>query len=154
MSWNTEDITHCQLMCTNLLPFRYRSIIYIAVTPCMLYFKLLFCSRPRALAARVYYVKLLPTWNKDYPSVYMLWLVMGIATDCTQSLTTACFWILAWACEKVTSDLGLSGVFHWVPWFPQPLTTGQSRRRLNIVERGTITEIPNFHRWNSSKRKS
>ena len=41
-------------------------IIYIAVKPCMLYFELLFCSRPRALAARVYYVKLLPTRNKDY----------------------------------------------------------------------------------------
>ena len=44
-------------------------IIYIAVKPCMLYFELLFCSRPRALAARVYYVKLLPTWNKDYLSI-------------------------------------------------------------------------------------
>ena len=46
-------------------------IIYIAVTPCMLYFELLFCSRPRALAACVYYVKLLPTWNKDYLSIYL-----------------------------------------------------------------------------------
>ena len=36
-------------------------LIYIAVTPCMLHFELLFCSRPRALAARVYFVKLLPT---------------------------------------------------------------------------------------------
>ena len=45
-------------------------IIYIAVTPCMLYFKLLFYSRPRALANRVYYVKVLPTRNKDYLSIY------------------------------------------------------------------------------------
>ena len=49
----------------------YLLIIYIAVKPCMLYFELLFCSRPRALAARVYYVKLLPTWNKDYLSIYI-----------------------------------------------------------------------------------
>ena len=58
-------------------------IIYIDVTSCMLYFELLFCSPPRALAARVYYVKLLPTWNKDYLSIYLsihvadlcIWLV-------------------------------------------------------------------------------
>ena len=36
----------------------------------MLYFELLFCSRPRALAARIYNVKL-PTWNKDYLSIYI-----------------------------------------------------------------------------------
>ena len=35
----------------------------------MLHLILLFCSRPRALAFRVYYIKLLPTWNKDYLSV-------------------------------------------------------------------------------------
>ena len=29
------------------------------------------CSRQRALAARVYYVKLLSTWNKDYLSIYI-----------------------------------------------------------------------------------
>ena len=32
----------------------------------MLYFELLFCSRPRS---RVYYVKVLPTWNNDYLSI-------------------------------------------------------------------------------------
>ena len=34
-------------------------LIYNAVTPCMLYFELLFCSRPRALAARVHYGKMI-----------------------------------------------------------------------------------------------
>ena len=38
----------------------------------ILYYELLFCSRPRALAARVYYVKLLPIWNKDYLSIYTM----------------------------------------------------------------------------------
>ena len=37
----------------------------------MLYFEMLFCSRPRALVARVYYVKSLPTWNKYYLSIYI-----------------------------------------------------------------------------------
>ena len=37
----------------------------------MLYFELLYSSRPRALAARVNYVKLLPTLNKDYLSIYL-----------------------------------------------------------------------------------
>ena len=45
-------------------------VIYIAVTPSMLYFALLFCSRPRALEARVYHVKLFPAWNKHL-SIYL-----------------------------------------------------------------------------------
>ena len=55
-------------MCQLIYPLL---IIYIAVTPCMIYFKLLYCSRPRALAAHVYYVKLLPSFDNDYLSIYL-----------------------------------------------------------------------------------
>ena len=34
-------------------------------------FWIVICSRPRTLVARVYYVKSLPTWNKDYLSIYI-----------------------------------------------------------------------------------
>ena len=64
--------------------------IYIAVTPCMLHFELLFCSRPRALAARVYYVKLLPTWNKDYlsTSIYIYTRMKTVAKPHTRLHTS------------------------------------------------------------------
>ena len=53
-------------------------IIYIAVTPCMLYFELLFCSRPRALVARVYYVKSLPTSSGQGDELHALYIPLGI----------------------------------------------------------------------------
>ena len=58
-------------------------------------------------------------------------MVDGIATDCYVSLTTARVRILPRVCEKVASDLGLGGVFHWVFQLPPPVTTGWSRLRRN-----------------------
>ena len=55
----------------------------------MLYFELLFCSRPRALAARVYYVKLLTTSNKDYLSIYRL-----ASTNSTKVVLCTCFSVI------------------------------------------------------------
>ena len=51
-------------------------------------------------------------------------VVEGAATECMLSLTTAWVRILAWACEKVASDLGLGGGFRCVLRFPPLLTTG------------------------------
>ena len=46
--------------------------------------------------------------------------------------------------EKVANDLGLGGGFHWVPWFPPPVTTGYSRFCRNMAEKVTKNEIQNF----------
>ena len=51
--------------------------LYCCYTMYVKYFELLFCSRPRALAARVYYVKLLPTLNKDYLSIYLICFILN-----------------------------------------------------------------------------
>ena len=48
--------------------------------------------------------------------------IIGLVTNF--GLTTAWVRILAWACEKVASDLGLGGGFRRVLQFPPLLTTG------------------------------
>ena len=88
--WKTEDIIQCQLTCANLFPQRNLwhvdntdlvhlqsstvfalFIIYIVCTYCMLYFDCWVFSRSRALTGLVYYVKLLPTWDNGYLSLYL-----------------------------------------------------------------------------------
>ena len=58
-------------------------------------------------------------------------VVLGAATDCTLSLTTAWVRIPAWACEKVASNLGLGGGFRRVLQFP-PLLTTYTYGRVNL----------------------
>ena len=70
-------------------------------------------------------------------------IALTAATDCTLSLTTARVRILAWACEKVASELGLGGGFRRVLRFPPQLTTGQSRISHNWHK---CDEIPNYKR--------
>ena len=60
------------------------------------------------------------------------------------SLTTAWVWIQDIVCEKVASDLELGGGFHWVLWFPPPLTTGLSQVRCNMAEKGGETSVVAF----------
>ena len=58
-------------------------------------------------------------------------VVLGTATDCTLSLTTAWVRIPAWACEKVASDLrsgggffdGYSGFLHYLQLASHELAT-------------------------------
>ena len=60
-------ITHCQLICANLLPL-YLPFILLNVIFYII-FQLLFFSRPKAQAACVYYLKLSRTLNKGYLSI-------------------------------------------------------------------------------------
>ena len=60
-------------------------------------------SRPRALAARVYYVKLLPTWNKDYLSIY----IWSPPLPCTTHTMILC--IRNWC----TIDSKYRYIFNW-----------------------------------------
>ena len=58
------------------------------------------------------------------PALTAWWFqVLPFTASC---LTTARVQFPAWACEEVTSDLGLGGGFHWVLWFTPPLRNGLS----------------------------
>ena len=60
-----------------------------------------------------------------FPSILNNLSILPLAaTDCTPSLTTAQVRILAWACEKVASDLGLGSGFGQVLRFSPLPTTG------------------------------
>ena len=64
------------------------------------------------------------------------------------SLTTVKGWILAGACEKVASDLGLGSSFWRELQFPPSLTTGYSWFSLNMAEKVMIIEIqPTSNQW-------
>ena len=68
------------------------------------------------------------------------------AADSMLSLTTARVRIMALACDKVASYLGLGGGFRRELRFLSPLTTTQSGISPVMTENLTIFEIPNFMR--------
>ena len=68
-------------------------------------------------------------------------VVLGVATDCYQSLNATRVRVAPGAYENVSSDLGLGGGFHWVLRFPTPVTADESRLSQNVAEKMMNNEI-------------